>query len=102
MSMSGSGTTCAACEAEFDTTPVRHLGVAYCCEGCSAGGPCTCSYDAQDLARRGGEDGVDHLGLAFRPAPLPLPLVAPRPVAPLGSRREGVVAVPAGMRHGEG
>ncbi len=58
---------CASCEGEITGLPVYRMDEAYCCLGCSAGGPCTCSYET-DLA----EDGVDGLGLAF-PLGAPLP-----------------------------
>ena len=44
---------CASCEAEIKGMPVFHVGVPFCCAGCVAGGPCTCSYDeAADGGRR--------------------------------------------------
>jgi hypothetical protein len=58
---------CASCEGEITGRPVYRMDEAYCCTGCSSGGPCVCSYEA-DLA----EDGVDGLGLAF-PMPVPEP-----------------------------
>jgi hypothetical protein len=30
---------------EIVGTPVFHVGVPFCCAGCVANGPCTCSYD---------------------------------------------------------
>ena len=42
----GRGTVvCATCELEVRWTPVRRGMRAYCCDGCAAGGPCSCSYD---------------------------------------------------------
>ncbi len=35
-------TRCAACNDELKHPPVVVDGVAYCCRGCAAGGPCTC------------------------------------------------------------
>ncbi len=35
---------CANCGIEFDWQPTIVDGVAYCCIGCSQGGPCTCDY----------------------------------------------------------
>jgi hypothetical protein len=49
---------CASCEGEIIGRPVYRMDEAYCCVGCSAGGPCVCNYEA-DLA----DDGVDRLGL---------------------------------------
>ena len=37
--------TCTTCRAEFHYAPTIHVGVAFCCAGCAAGGPCICSYD---------------------------------------------------------
>jgi hypothetical protein len=41
--------TCATCDATVTERPVFHLGLAFCCAGCAADGPCMCSYDAADL-----------------------------------------------------
>lgn len=38
--------SCATCEAEITGRPVFRAGSPFCCSGCVAGGPCTCSYDA--------------------------------------------------------
>jgi hypothetical protein len=38
--------TCATCDAQIAHHPVFHLGLAFCCAGCAADGPCMCSYDA--------------------------------------------------------
>ena len=37
--------TCASCRVEIRGPATFHVGVAFCCAGCVAGGPCTCSYD---------------------------------------------------------
>ena len=37
--------TCTTCRGEFQHRPTIHVGVVFCCGGCVAGGPCTCSYD---------------------------------------------------------
>lgn len=37
--------TCATCEATVTARPTFHLGLAFCCAGCAADGPCMCSYD---------------------------------------------------------
>jgi len=37
--------TCATCDAQIAHHPVFHLGLAFCCAGCAADGPCMCSYD---------------------------------------------------------
>lgn len=51
---------CASCESAITGRPIYFMDETYCCLGCSGGGPCVCTYEA-DLA----EDGVDHLGLLF-------------------------------------
>ena len=38
---------CVTCEATTPADPTFHLGLPFCCAGCAAGGPCTCSYDDQ-------------------------------------------------------
>jgi hypothetical protein len=35
---------CANCGIEFNWQPTIVDGVAYCCLGCSQGGPCNCDY----------------------------------------------------------
>lgn len=35
---------CANCDIEILWAPVVARGVAYCCTGCAAGGPCNCDY----------------------------------------------------------
>jgi hypothetical protein len=39
---------CPTCEAIPTGRPTYHLGLAFCCDGCAADGPCTCSYDPDD------------------------------------------------------
>ncbi len=41
---------CACCEIEIDGEPVVRDGRAFCCEGCAAGGPCTCDYNRKATA----------------------------------------------------
>jgi len=38
---------CASCEAEIAHKPTFHVGLAFCCAGCVADGPCRCSYDEE-------------------------------------------------------
>ncbi len=68
MALSAVPVQCAACEMDIASPPVYHLGLAFCCEGCSAGGPCTCTYD-EPLGYRDDSDAVDHLGLGFMERP---------------------------------
>ena len=102
MSVRPSHLTCAACEGTITATPFRIMGVAYCCEGCSRGGPCVCTYDAFDSAHLGDSDGLDGLGLPFRGDLVPKPEYAsasartPRPSdgdTSLGESRKSLVAV---------
>jgi hypothetical protein len=37
--------TCVTCEIEIAGHPTFYVGLPFCCAGCVAGGPCTCSYD---------------------------------------------------------
>ena len=41
----GPSFTCTTCEITISSAPVFHVGLAFCCAGCVANGPCTCSYD---------------------------------------------------------
>ena len=38
---------CATCEIAIAGSPTYHDGIAFCCAGCAAGGPCICSYDEE-------------------------------------------------------
>jgi hypothetical protein len=38
---------CATCEVEITGTATYDAGVPFCCSGCMAGGPCTCTYDRE-------------------------------------------------------
>jgi hypothetical protein len=40
--------TCATCDHLIGGRPVFHLGLAFCCPGCAADGPCNCSYDPDE------------------------------------------------------
>ena len=40
--------TCVTCELEIVGRPEFHVGLPFCCAGCVAGGPCSCSYDLLD------------------------------------------------------
>jgi hypothetical protein len=44
--------SCVTCRIEISGRPTFHLGMPFCCAGCVAGGPCTCSYD-EDLPADG-------------------------------------------------
>jgi transcription elongation factor GreA len=37
--------SCASCELEISSPPVERGQDRFCCDGCAAGGPCTCTYD---------------------------------------------------------
>jgi hypothetical protein len=39
--------TCVTCEAEIVGHATFYVGLPFCCAGCVAGGPCTCSYDGE-------------------------------------------------------
>ena len=36
---------CSTCRVEIRHRPTIHVGLAFCCAGCVADGPCICSYD---------------------------------------------------------
>ena len=36
---------CTTCGIEIEHRPTFHVGLAFCCAGCVADGPCICSYD---------------------------------------------------------
>jgi len=38
---------CTTCEIRIVGPATFHVGLPFCCAGCVAGGPCTCSYDAE-------------------------------------------------------
>jgi hypothetical protein len=59
--------TCASCEAEIRGRATFHVGVAFCCAGCVAGGPCTCSYDPEPCAA--GESASAVAAKASAPSP---------------------------------
>lgn len=52
--------SCTSCEVEVVGRPVVHEGLPFCCAGCAAGGPCTCSYDRD----RAAEPNLDDLNAA--------------------------------------
>ena len=37
--------SCATCELEINWPPIERGHDSFCCDGCAAGGPCTCTYD---------------------------------------------------------
>jgi hypothetical protein len=41
---------CANCEASIPGHATFFVGLAFCCPGCVAGGPCACSYDPEPPA----------------------------------------------------
>jgi hypothetical protein len=48
--------TCVTCEVEIHGTPEFLAGMPFCCAGCAANGPCTCSYDLADVEQPEGAD----------------------------------------------
>ena len=53
---------CVTCEAPAGSHPTFHVGLAFCCAGCAADGPCICSYDSDapdaDQATQGIEQAI--------------------------------------------
>jgi hypothetical protein len=39
--------SCVTCDLAIVGNAVFHVGLPFCCAGCVAGGPCTCSYDEE-------------------------------------------------------
>jgi hypothetical protein len=44
--------TCVTCEIEITGPATFHVGLPFCCSGCAADGPCTCSYDRESTDAR--------------------------------------------------
>ena len=63
--------TCVTCEIEIAGRPTFHVGLAFCCAGCVADGPCICSYDREAGVDRVREclDVESVLGTARRDRP---------------------------------
>lgn len=74
--------TCATCDVEIRHHPVFHLGLAFCCAGCAADGPCMCTYDAVEpaaaVAPAVGSAQIRRP--APRPEPAPIEVAARAPV----------------------
>lgn len=62
--------TCVTCEVEIVRSAVIHVGLPFCCSGCVAGGPCTCSYDEEisDHEHAGGPNAFRQPALADDPS----------------------------------
>ncbi len=71
---------CATCDVTITHHPTFHLGLAFCCAGCAADGPCMCSYDVED-----------QLPLA---APAPALVARPRPEPAMAPVARPVVRTP--------
>ena len=54
--------TCVTCEIEIAGPVTFYVGLPFCCAGCVANGPCTCSYDdvADDASRSADDVTVRH------------------------------------------
>ena len=84
--------TCVTCEVEIVGPATFHVGLPFCCAGCVAGGPCTCSYDREPVADAhhgdgrelalGVHDNVTEVVPSRQPAPSREPLSGREPVAP--------------------
>lgn len=74
--------TCATCDDQIAHHPVFHLGLAFCCAGCAADGPCMCSYDIEaEPAAVAGERAVAIVEVVVSP------FVAASQATPGGARR---------------
>jgi hypothetical protein len=49
---------CVSCDLLIAGSPTFHVGLPFCCAGCVASGPCTCSYDTD--AHEGHAGGSQH------------------------------------------
>lgn len=96
--------TCASCEATFDWPPMVHHGLVFCCAGCAAGGPCSCSYDRREdlLVQRAGLPDLPMTPAAWRSLTLEASQLAldlrtalERRSRELGTPDEDDVALPA-------
>src|SRR5688572_8643171 len=58
--------TCVTCEVEIFGHAVFQVGLPFCCSGCVAGGPCSCSYDEEvtDHERAGDPTALSQPALA--------------------------------------
>jgi hypothetical protein len=87
--------TCANCEASIQGDVTFFVGLAFCCAGCVAGGPCTCSYDTAPMAApHTARSVVPPPGaspdVAGPPAMMEEPAVTEEPPAvPVGARQPG-------------
>jgi hypothetical protein len=63
---------CATCELEVPWTPLQRGGKTFCCAGCAAGGPCTCSYDNFDP--ESSSVSIAHATLDARASPRSVPM----------------------------
>jgi hypothetical protein len=88
--------TCATCDLTIQHHPVFFLGLAFCCPGCAADGPCMCSYDAADspeAAVPAVEAAVERAGTRGPAVPDVAPTAVPAvPVGAPASSRELVGA----------
>ena len=50
--------TCVTCEIEIAGPVTFYVGLPFCCAGCVANGPCTCSYDQVADDRGAPADGT--------------------------------------------
>lgn len=82
--------TCATCDGTIVGHPTFHVGLAFCCAGCAADGPCLCSYDQE--ARPEDRPAVS----ASSPQAVPVAAAAaPRSSTPSPRRSDSVPSAPA-------
>ena len=85
--------TCANCEARFSWAPVAFLGLSFCCSGCAASGPCTCTYE--DVPQRA-QSGFGAAGALPEPGPRPSVLMTAEIRERLAREVEVLSAIVAG------
>jgi len=94
--------TCATCDTVIGGHPTFHLGLAFCCAGCAADGPCMCSYDHVGHLDSPGAAAVAEAKVVEAPvvdAPVADDPVAATPVAtPAVERPAATKRIPVGAR----
>ncbi len=75
---------CVTCEIPIAGHPVFHVGLPFCCAGCVANGPCSCSYDEAPVVRS--ERAATAVALAPEVAPQAAVLARVAAVSPAAPR----------------
>jgi hypothetical protein len=66
--------SCTNCEAAIHGSVTFFVGLPFCCAGCVAGGPCTCSYDPEPMfVHRTSGPVSEHAATSVEAAAVPAP-----------------------------